>query len=64
MPKEIFSESRWSRIGLHWGDRSTQISVKWEDVEVFANLSVKDIDRLRKALLRAKRARNKDYLSS
>jgi hypothetical protein len=61
MPKEVFSESRWQAIELRWGDRNTQIGVTYDETQVFASLSLHDIDRFIKALKRAKKARSRDY---
>lgn len=61
MPKETFNDNRFQSIGLHWGERNTQVSVRNDDTEVFASISVDEIDRLIKALRRAKRARSKSW---
>ena len=61
MPKEKFSETTGQSIGLHWGDRHTQVSVNFEGRTLFADLDYSEIDRLIKALRRAKKARLRDY---
>jgi len=63
MPKETFYSSPKADevITLSWGDRHTQIGVRYDGGELFADLDYSDIDRLIKSLRRAKRSRLKDY---